>query len=84
MARERVHELVFQNPRLAFYLVGLIAGRLVDDLKIIEQRVSANLAVDRSAGVTRDASLNVSSRFALSARVPIGCADVQQHRRMAT
>ncbi len=48
VARERVHELVFQNPRLAFYLVGLIAGRLADDLKIIEQRVSANLAVDRS------------------------------------
>ncbi len=40
MPCDRVRELVFQNPPLAFYLVGLIAGRLVDDLKIVEHRVA--------------------------------------------
>ena len=40
VARERVRELVFQNPQLGFYLVGLIAGRLVEDLRIIETRAA--------------------------------------------
>jgi hypothetical protein len=43
ITRDRVRELVFQNPRFGFYLLGLIAGRLVDDLKAIEERTAALL-----------------------------------------
>jgi CRP-like cAMP-binding protein len=43
ITRDRVRELVFQNPRFGFYLLGLIAGRLVDDLKAIEERTAASL-----------------------------------------
>ena len=41
ITRDRVRELVFQNPRFGFYLLGLIASRLVEDLKIIEARVAS-------------------------------------------
>jgi len=40
ITRERVRELVFQNPRFAFYLIGVVSSRLIEDLKIIELRVS--------------------------------------------
>jgi CRP-like cAMP-binding protein len=41
ITRDRVRELVFQEPRLAFHLIGVVTQRLVDDLRIIEERVSA-------------------------------------------
>jgi CRP/FNR family transcriptional regulator, cyclic AMP receptor protein len=41
ITRDRVHELVLQNPRFAFYLIGVVTSRLVEDLRIVEQRVSA-------------------------------------------
>lgn len=44
ISRDRVRELVFQNPRFGFYLLGLVAGRLVDDLKAMEDRVAARAA----------------------------------------
>jgi CRP/FNR family transcriptional regulator, cyclic AMP receptor protein len=43
ITRERVRELVFQNPRFAFYLIGVVSSRLTEDLKIIELRVSHKL-----------------------------------------
>ena len=44
ITRDRVRELVFQNPRFGFYLLGLVAGRLVDNLKTMEDRVAARAA----------------------------------------
>jgi CRP/FNR family transcriptional regulator, cyclic AMP receptor protein len=41
ITRDRVRELVFQNPRLAFYLIGVVSSRLIEDLKIIERKVAA-------------------------------------------
>jgi hypothetical protein len=41
ITRDRVRELVFQNPRFGFYLLGLIASRLVEDLRIIEARTAS-------------------------------------------
>jgi CRP/FNR family transcriptional regulator, cyclic AMP receptor protein len=40
ISRDRVRELVFQNPRFGFYLLGLIAGRLIDDMRVLEGRVA--------------------------------------------
>lgn len=40
ITRNRVRELVFQEPRLAFHLIGVVTGRFVDDLRIIEERAS--------------------------------------------
>jgi CRP/FNR family transcriptional regulator, cyclic AMP receptor protein len=40
ISRERVRELVFQNPRFGFYLLGLIAGRLIENMKDLEGRVA--------------------------------------------
>jgi hypothetical protein len=47
ITRDRVRELVFQNPRFGFYLLGLIAGRLVDDLKAMEDRIAARALSER-------------------------------------
>jgi hypothetical protein len=33
ITRDRVRELVFQNPRIGFHLIGLVTGRLIEDLK---------------------------------------------------
>lgn len=41
ISRDRVRELVFQNPRFGFYLLGLIADRLVHNMKALEERVAA-------------------------------------------
>lgn len=41
ISRDRVRELVFQNPRFGFYLLGLIADRLVHNMKALEERVGA-------------------------------------------
>jgi CRP/FNR family cyclic AMP-dependent transcriptional regulator len=41
ITRERVRELALQNPRFGFYLLGIVASRLIEDLRIIERRVSA-------------------------------------------
>lgn len=37
ITRDRVRELVFQNPRIGFYLIGLVTGRLIEDLKKLER-----------------------------------------------
>ncbi len=39
ITRDRVRELALQNPRFGFFLLGVVAGRLIEDLRIIEQRV---------------------------------------------
>jgi hypothetical protein len=41
VTRDKVRELVFQNPRFAFHLIGVVTSRLVDDLRIIEERAAA-------------------------------------------
>jgi CRP-like cAMP-binding protein len=38
ITRDRVRELVFQNPRIGFYLIGLVTGRLIEDMKKMEHR----------------------------------------------
>jgi hypothetical protein len=43
VTRDKVRELVFQNPRFAFHLIGVVTARLVDDLRIIEDRASAGV-----------------------------------------
>jgi hypothetical protein len=43
VTRDKVRELVFQNPRFAFHLIGVVTSRLVDDLRIIEERASASV-----------------------------------------
>lgn len=40
ISRDRVRELVFQNPRFGFYLLGLIADRLVHNMKALEERAA--------------------------------------------
>jgi hypothetical protein len=40
VTRDKVRELVFQNPRFAFHLIGVVTSRLVDDLRIIEERAA--------------------------------------------
>jgi CRP/FNR family cyclic AMP-dependent transcriptional regulator len=40
ITRNRVRELAFQNPRFSFFLLGIIAARLIEDLRIIERRVA--------------------------------------------
>jgi hypothetical protein len=42
VTRDKVRELVFQNPRFAFHLIGVVTSRLVEDLRIIEKRSSAS------------------------------------------
>lgn len=37
ITRDRVRELVFQNPRIGFYLIGLVTGRLLENLKKLER-----------------------------------------------
>ena len=43
VTRDKVRELVFQNPRFAFHLIGVVTSRLVDDLRIIEKCASASV-----------------------------------------
>jgi CRP/FNR family transcriptional regulator, cyclic AMP receptor protein len=43
VTRDKVRELVFQNPRFAFHLIGVVTSRLVDDLRIIEERSAAKV-----------------------------------------
>ena len=43
ISRDKVRELVFQDPRLAFHLIGMVTGRLLDDLRTVEQRASVRL-----------------------------------------
>ena len=38
ITRDRMRELVFQNPRIGFHLIGLVTSRLVDNLRAVEQR----------------------------------------------
>ncbi len=38
ITRDRVRELALQNPRFGFFLLGVVASRLIEDLRIIEQR----------------------------------------------
>lgn len=40
ISRDRVRELVFQNPRFGFYLLGLIASRLVDNMTALEAQAA--------------------------------------------
>jgi len=42
IGRERVRELVFQNPRIGFHLIGIVTDRLLEDLKGLEKRLSEN------------------------------------------
>jgi CRP/FNR family transcriptional regulator, cyclic AMP receptor protein len=37
ITRERVREMVFQNPRIGFYLIGVVTGRLLEDLRKLER-----------------------------------------------
>ena len=39
ITRDRVRELVFQNPRIGFHLINLVTGRLLEDLKKLEPDV---------------------------------------------
>lgn len=41
ISRDRVRELVFQEPRLAFHFIGVVTERLVDNIRIIEERAAA-------------------------------------------
>jgi CRP/FNR family cyclic AMP-dependent transcriptional regulator len=43
VTRDKVRELVFQNPRFAFHLIGVVTSRLVDDLRIIEERAAVKV-----------------------------------------
>lgn len=38
ISRDKVRELVFQDPRIAFNLIGVVTGRLIEDLRIAEAR----------------------------------------------
>lgn len=38
ITRDRVRELVFQNPRIGFHLIGVVTGRLLEDLKKLERK----------------------------------------------
>jgi len=38
IGRERVRELVFQNPRIGFQLIGIVTDRLLEDIRTLEQR----------------------------------------------
>lgn len=38
ITRERVRELVFQNPRIGFHLIDLVTSRLTETLRIVERR----------------------------------------------
>jgi CRP/FNR family cyclic AMP-dependent transcriptional regulator len=37
ITRDRVRELVFQNPRIGFHLIDVVTGRLLEDLKKLER-----------------------------------------------
>jgi len=37
ITRDRVRELVFQNPRIGFQLIGVVTGRLLEDLRRLER-----------------------------------------------
>jgi len=39
ITRDRVRELVFQNPRIGFHLIGVVTGRLLEDLKKLEREL---------------------------------------------
>jgi CRP/FNR family cyclic AMP-dependent transcriptional regulator len=49
ITRDRVRELALQNPRFGFFLLGIVATRLTEDLRIIERRISAR----EQAGTSR-------------------------------
>jgi hypothetical protein len=42
ITRERLRELVFQNPRIGFYLIGVVTGRLLEDFEIAQGRLTPN------------------------------------------
>ena len=46
IGREKVRELVFQDPRLAFHLIGVVTGRLVEDLRIAENQCPSDRDCD--------------------------------------
>jgi len=45
ITRDMVRRLVIQNPRFAYYLIGVVTERLVDNLRKAEERLAARPAV---------------------------------------
>jgi CRP/FNR family transcriptional regulator, cyclic AMP receptor protein len=46
ITRDMVRRLVLQNPQFAYYLIGVVTERLVDDLHMAEERLAARSAAD--------------------------------------
>lgn len=40
ITRERIRELVFQNPRIGFHLIGVVTGRLLEDFETLEKQAA--------------------------------------------
>lgn len=43
----RVRELVYQNPRIGFYFIGVVTNRLLDDVKSLERKLSESSGAGR-------------------------------------
>jgi len=46
ITRDMVRRLVLQNPHFAYYLIGIVTERLVDDLRIAEERLAVRSAAN--------------------------------------
>ena len=46
ITRDMVRRLVLQNPHFAYYLIGIVTERLVDDLRMVEERLAARSAAN--------------------------------------
>ncbi len=49
ITREMVRRLVLQNPQFAYYLIGVVTERLVDNLRKAEERLAARPAIGPAA-----------------------------------
>jgi hypothetical protein len=42
ITRERLRELVYQNPRIGFSLIGVITARLLEDVNLLQRQLAAS------------------------------------------
>jgi len=47
IAREKLRELVFQNPQIGFHLIGVVAARFTEDVDLLRQQLAAREGTPR-------------------------------------
>ena len=47
ISREKLRELVFQNPRIGFHLIGVITARLLEDVELMRRQLVENAGAAR-------------------------------------